>query len=130
MSTRSNNPTVLIVDDEPIIRSWIRTAVTNIGCEVIGEVAEGMQAVHRHGKQKPDITFLDIDMPDKNGLDALEEILAGRPDAFVVMVSAHSTFENVQVAIERGARGFIVKPFSISKFQMLVDKFVDEGTAA
>jgi two-component system chemotaxis response regulator CheY len=130
MSTRSTYPTILIVDDEPLIRSWIRTALVNLECQVLEEEADGKQAVHRYRKLQPDITFLDIDMPGKNGLDTLEEILAGNPDAFVVMVSGHSTFENVQLAIERGARGFIVKPFSIKKFQMLINKFMDvEATA-
>ena len=130
MSTRSTYPTILIVDDEPLIRSWIRNALVNLEYQVLEEAADGEQAVHMHRKLQPDITFLDIEMPGKNGFDTLEELLAGNPDAFVVMVSGNGSFESVQMAIERGASGFIVKPFSIRKFQMLIDKFMNEGATA
>ena len=130
MSNPSVQPTVLIVDDELIIRSWIRTALHNLDCRVLEEVADGTQAVLRHAKLSPDITFLDINMPGKNGIDTLREILCNTPDAFIVMVSAHSTLDNVQRAIEHGASGFIVKPFSVNKFKMLVDKYLNEVATA
>ena len=97
---------------------------------MLEEVADGTQAVLRHAKLRPDITFLDINMPGKNGIDTLREILCKSPDAFIVMVSAHSTFDNVQRAIKHGASGFIVKPFTISKFKMLVGKYLSEVATA
>lgn len=130
MSTRPENPTVLIVDDEPIIRNLIRTAVSNLDCEVLDEAIDGNSAVIRFQKLKPDITFLDIDMPGRDGLETLRLMLALDHDAFIVMVSAHSTFDNVQRAIDCGAKGFIVKPFNASKFKMLVDKYREEGSTA
>lgn len=127
MSKPSTQPTVLIVDDEPLVRSWIRTALANLGCQVRGDVADGTQAILRHAKLRPDITFLDINMPGKNGIDTLREILCTSPDAFVVMVSADSTLDNVQRAIKHGASGFIVKPFTINKFRMVLDKYLNEA---
>jgi two-component system chemotaxis response regulator CheY len=127
MSKPSTQPTVLIVDDEPLVRSWIRTALANLGCQVRGDVADGTQAILRHAKLRPDITFLDINMPGKNGIDTLREILRASPDAFVVMVSADSTLDNVQRAIKHGASGFIVKPFTINKFRMVLDKYLNEA---
>lgn len=130
MGSISTKPTVLIVDDESVVRRWIRSALVTLECRVLEEVNDGVQAVLRHAKLSPDITFLDIDMPAKDGFDTLREILRGNPDAFVVMVSAHSTLENVQLAIENGASGFIVKPFTVRKFKMLVDKYrTEEATA-
>ncbi len=127
MSKPSTQPTVLIVDDEPLVRSWIRTALANLGCQVRGDVADGTQAILRHAKLRPDITFLDINMPGKNGIDTLREILRASPDAFVVMVSADSTLDNVQRAIKHGASGFIVKPFTVNKFRMVLDKYLNEA---
>jgi len=127
MSKPSTQPTVLIVDDEPLVRSWIRTALANLGCQVRGDVADGTQAVLRHAKLRPDITFLYINMPGKNGIDTLREILCTSPDAFVVMVSADSTLDNVQRAIKHGASGFIVKPFTINKFRMVLGKYLNEA---
>lgn len=130
MTNPLTQPTVLIVDDELVVRSWIRVALANLDCRVLEEVADGTQAVLRHAKLRPDITFLDINMPGKNGIDTLREILCTHPDAFVVMVSAHSTLDNVQLAIEHGASGFIVKPFTISKFKMLVNKCLNKMVTA
>lgn len=130
MSNLTTQPTVLIVDDELIVCSWIRTALVNLDCTVLEEVVDGTQAVLRYASLRPDITFLDIDMPGKNGLDILQEILHTNTDAFVVMVSAHSTFDNVQLAIEHGARGFIAKPFTISKFKMLIEKYLNKVVTA
>ena len=130
MSPKLDNPTVLIVDDEPVIRNLIRTAVSNLDCEVLDEVANGETAVFQYQKLRPDITFLDIDMPRRDGLEALRLLLAIDPGAFIVIVSAHSTFDNVQRAIDCGAKGFIVKPFNASKFKMLVDKFREESAPA
>jgi len=126
MSNHSKQLMVLIVDDELVVRSWIRAALSNLHCRVLEEVADGKQAALRHAKLRPDITFLDIEMPGKNGLDTLKEILCTNPDAFIVMVSGYSTFDNVQYAIEHGASGFIAKPFNISKFKMQVDKYLNE----
>lgn len=130
MSNPPPQPTVLIVDDEPLVRSWIGTTLTSLDCHVLEYVADGAQAVLRHARLRPDITFLDISMPGKNGIDTLREIMCASPDAFVVMVSAHSTLDNVQRAIEHGASGFIVKPFTIRKFKMLVDRYLHKAVNA
>ena len=126
MSNSSKKPSVLIVDDEPIVRSWIRTAVSNLGCKVLGEASDGTQALLRHAKLRPDITFLDIDMPGKSGIQVLADILTNNPDAFVVIVSAHSTMDNVKLAIESGASGFVVKPFNVDKFNSIIEKYMNE----
>ena len=125
MNKPSTQPTVLIVDDELVVRSWIRNTLTHINCRVLEEVDDGSQAVLRHARLRPDITFLDIDMPGQNGIDTLREILRANPGACVVMVSAHSTFDNVQRVIKLGASGFIVKPFTINKFKTLVDTYLN-----
>ena len=118
------------MDDELIVCSWIRTALVNLDCTVLEEVVDGTQAVLRYASLRPDITFLDINMPGKNCIYTLREILCTHPDAFIVMVSAHSTFDNVQRAIKHGASGFIVKPFTISKFKMQVGKYLNEVATA
>ena len=59
-------------------------------------------------------------MPKKNGLEALDEILIINPQAFVVMISANSTIENVQAALKGGAKGFVVKPLNTARIKAIL----------
>ncbi|MDH5259607.1 MAG: response regulator, partial [Gammaproteobacteria bacterium] len=71
----------------------------------------------------PDITFLDIEMPDGDGLEVLKYIKDNKVKTFSVMVSAHGTFENVKNAMDSGADGFIVKPYSEKKVVEMIKKY-------
>jgi YesN/AraC family two-component response regulator len=73
-------------------------------------------------RYKPDIVFLDINLPDKDGLTILQELLDLGDHAYVIMVSGDSTFENVKESITLGAKGFIAKPFSGNKFLNAIDR--------
>jgi two-component system, chemotaxis family, chemotaxis protein CheY len=116
-------PKVLIADDEIITREWLSVAMRRLNCEIIGSVADGAEAVAQYRQFRPDILVMDIEMPAKSGLEALREILAEFPQAFVIVVSGHSTFDNVRQAIDLGAKGFVVKPFNQSKLADLVHKY-------
>jgi two-component system, chemotaxis family, chemotaxis protein CheY len=116
-------PKVLIADDEIITREWLNLAMRRLSCEIIGSAADGAEAVQQYRQIRPDILVMDIEMPAKSGLEALRDILAEFPQAFVIVVSAHSTFDNVRQAIDLGAKGFVVKPFNLSKLADLVRKY-------
>jgi two-component system chemotaxis response regulator CheY len=116
-------PRVLIADDAISMREWLSVTLRGLNCEIVGTATDGAEAVDRYRESRPDILVMDIDMPVKNGLEALREILAASPEAFVVMVSGLSTFDNVKQAVDLGAKGFVVKPFNLKKLADLLRKY-------
>lgn len=115
--------TALIVDDDSQIRSYIRSVLMGQNHEVV-EASNGVDAITVFLRTKPDIIFLDINMPDKDGMSVLEEILQMSNSAHIVMVSGDSTFENVKKSMESGAKGFIAKPFTGQKFIDAVESVI------
>jgi two-component system chemotaxis response regulator CheY len=102
---------VLVVDDAAFMRKMLSDVLAKAGHEVVGEGANGNDAVARFEELRPDIMTLDITMPEKDGLSALREILAAEPTARVVMCSALGQETKVLEAIKAGAKDFVVKPF-------------------
>ena len=102
---------VLVVDDAAFMRKMVSDALTKGGHEVVGEGANGEEAVTRYQELQPDLTTLDITMPEKDGLAALKEIVALDPAAKVIMCSALGQESKVLEAVKSGAKDFVVKPF-------------------
>ncbi len=102
---------VLVVDDTVFTRSLIRDIFTAAGFEVVGEAANGVEAVERFRELRPDLVTMDIVMPFKSGIEATREIVREDRAAVVVMCSALGQESLVMEAIEAGATDFIVKPF-------------------
>ena len=103
--------TVLIVDDTAFMRKMLGDMLKKNGYEVVGEAANGVEAVEKYQELNPDIVTMDITMPEKNGIEALTDIVAINADATVIMCSAMGQQNMVQQALEAGAKDFIVKPF-------------------
>ncbi len=106
---------IVIVDDNDMMRSILRSMLRGDVFEVIGEARNGVLAVEMAGRLKPDIVCLDVIMPEKNGLDALCEIKVARPETEVVMITSNADPETVQESIQNGASGFIIKPFNAAR---------------
>jgi len=102
---------ILIVDDASFMRMMIKDALQKNGYDDLHEAADGVQAVEKYDEIKPDIVFMDITMPNMDGLEALKTIKGKDPGAIVVMCSAMGQESMVIEAIKTGARDFIVKPF-------------------
>ncbi|HEY2790257.1 MAG TPA: response regulator [Gaiellales bacterium] len=102
---------VLIVDDAAFMRKMLGDVLAKGGHEVIGEGANGAEAITQYQALRPDIMTLDITMPEKDGLAALREILTLEPGAKIVMCSALGQESKVLEAIKSGAKDFVVKPF-------------------
>ena len=102
---------VLVVDDAAFMRKVLGDALASGGHEVVGEAGNGMEAVERFQQLRPELTTLDITMPEKDGLAALAEIMAIDPAARVVMCSALGQETKVLESIKLGAKDFVVKPF-------------------
>ena len=113
---------MLVVDDAAFMRKVLSDALTAGGHEVVGEAADGNQAVAQYQELRPDLTTLDITMPDKDGLAALRELIALDPDARVIICSALGQEAKVLEAIKIGAKDFVVKPFDAERLLGAVAK--------
>lgn len=102
---------IVVVDDAPIVRLMLKDILQENGYEVVAECSNGSEAVAKFTELKPDLVTMDIIMPEKDGIQSLEEILAIDHDAKVVMVSAVDQRESLMRAIKLGAVDYIVKPF-------------------
>ncbi len=101
---------VLIAEDEALIRLDLKEMLEEEGYSVVGEAADGAQAVALAEELRPDLVFLDIKMPGMDGLEAAEQI-AGRRIAPVVILTAFSQRDLVERARDVGAMAYLVKPF-------------------
>jgi len=106
---------ILIVDDAAFMRMMIRDILLKNGFEVVGEAANGEDAVAKFQELRPDLVTLDITMPGMDGVTVLKKIREQDPNARVVMCSAMGQQAMVVEAIQNGARDFINKPFQPQK---------------
>ena len=113
---------IMVVDDAAFMRKMLTDALAGGGHEVVGEAATGTEAVDKFLELRPEVTTLDITMPEKDGLEALREILAFDPSARVVMCSALGQESKVLEAIRSGAKDFVVKPFQAERVLAAVGK--------
>lgn len=102
---------VLVVDDAAFMRMMIKDILSKNGYEIVGEAENGQKAVEKYQELKPDLTTMDITMPEMDGITAVKEIKKMDPAAKVIMCSAMGQQAMVIEAIQSGARDFIVKPF-------------------
>jgi two-component system, chemotaxis family, chemotaxis protein CheY len=102
---------ILVVDDAAFMRMMIRDILIKNGYEVAGEAANGNEAVLKYQELRPDVTTMDITMPEMDGITAVREIRKVDPNARIIMCSAMGQQAMVLDAIQAGARDFIVKPF-------------------
>ncbi|OLN25342.1 hypothetical protein DVDV_3436 [Desulfovibrio sp. DV] len=96
----------------------------DLGHEVAGVATTGQQAVDCFAAVAPDVTTMDITMPDMNGIEATRRILADHPGALIVIVTSHGQEQMVMDAIEAGAKGYILKPVKQEKLAETLDTVV------
>ncbi|MDO7873947.1 response regulator [Hymenobacter sp. ASUV-10] len=122
------NKRILIVDDSFYMRTMLKNMLTDAGYEVVGEAANGAQAVEMANATTPDLITLDVILPDNTGLDVLKSIRQTQPNAKVVMCSAVGQEVIVNEAIESGALAYIVKPFSEEKVLEIVGAALQDNS--
>jgi len=115
---------ILIVDDAAFMRMMIKDILSKNGFEVVGEAADGLQAVEKYAELKPDLVTMDITMPEMDGIAALKEIKSKHPDATIIMCSAMGQQAMVIDAIQAGAKDFIVKPFQADRVIEAISKAI------
>ncbi|MEU8203040.1 response regulator transcription factor [Streptosporangium sp. NPDC049046] len=102
--------TVVIADDQAVIRRGLRLILgTQPDIQVIGEAADGREAVETAGRLGPDLVLLDISMPRLSGIAAARELLAGQDPPKVLILTTYDTDENLDGALRAGVSGFLLK---------------------
>ncbi len=103
---------VLIVDDSPVMRKMIGQILRSEAYEIAGEAGNGLQALGKYKgmEPRPHIVTLDVNMPVKNGVETLQELIDFDPEIRVVMLSGEGQKNTVLNAIGMGAKNYIVKP--------------------
>ena len=115
---------VLVVDDAAFMRMMVKDILSKNGYEVVGEAENGMKAVEKYQELKPDLTTMDITMPEMDGISAVKEIKKIDPNAKIVMCSAMGQQAMVIESIQSGAKDFIVKPFQADRVLEAVKKAI------
>lgn len=103
---------LLIVDDEYYVRVGIKSAIdwSEIGVEVVGEAADGEEALEMALSSRPDIILTDVRMPFMDGLTLMERLRSKMPKCGFIVLSGHNEFEYARQAIRQGAFAYLLKP--------------------
>ena len=100
---------IILADDHPIFRQGLKSLLEKDGFTVVGEGADGMEAIKLAEKFRPDIVMLDFSMPRLNGIDAAREIRRVSPRSKVILLTAHREEQYVLEAINAGVKGYVLK---------------------
>jgi two-component system chemotaxis response regulator CheY len=117
---------VLVVDDNSMVRLYIKENLMQAGHEIVGEADDGAKAVDEYIKCRPDIVTLDITMPRRDGLESLKDIMAADPDAKIIMCTAISAHPVIVGCLRIGAKDYIVKPFTPDELVHSVEKVLGQ----
>ena len=119
-------PKVAIVDDALLIRIQMKKFFEDImNFEVVGQGADGFDAIRMYRDKKPDLMTLDLTMPNKSGVEAIREIMQENPDARILVVSAIKEASMITEALHLGAKGFVNKPLQFSS-EEFVESFKED----
>jgi DNA-binding NarL/FixJ family response regulator len=101
---------ILVADDHPVVRRGLKTLLsTQPEWEIVDEARDGVEAVDKADRLKPDVVVLDITMPRLSGLEACRLIRKKAPEAEVLIVTQHDSPQMIREALDAGARGYVVK---------------------
>lgn len=113
-------PTVLVVDDALFMRVTIGNMLKEWGFEIVGEAANGKEAIALYEQLQPDLVTMDLTMPIMTGIEAVQNIVSKYSDAKIIMVTAMGQQKKIKLAIESGAKDFMTKPFTQEQLKSVV----------
>lgn len=122
MSAEPRGPRVLLVDDHALFRAGLATLLRAWGVEVIGEAADGLEAVVAVRNLQPDLVFMDIRMTEMNGLEATRAIKAEWPAVRVVIITVSDDERDLFEAVKSGAEGYLLKDLTEDEFAKFVEQ--------
>ena len=120
---------LLIVDDVPLFRAGLISALREAGFTVVGEAESAEAAVAAAENHQPDVVLLDVLMPGLSGLDVVEKITAVSPTSSVVLLTGSESEEDLLIALRAGARGYIVKDMPFGQLVDSINAIQDGGAA-
>jgi DNA-binding NarL/FixJ family response regulator len=118
---------VLIADDHPLYRDGLRAALAAAGFAVVGEAAEGRQAVALSFELQPDVVMMDLDMPGMGGIEATRRIAHGSPHIGILVLTMLAEDDSVFAALRVGARGYLLKGAGKAEIVRAVQTVADGG---
>lgn len=113
---------ILIADDHPMFRDGLRSLLQARGHEVVGEAHNGLQAVELARSLRPDFVFMDVSMPELDGVAATRLITTEVPDVKVIILTASEEDETLFDAIKAGAQGYLQKNLEADEFFALLER--------
>ena len=124
----ANEITLLIADDHPMVRAGLKSMLSDARIQIVGEAADGREALEIVLKIRPKVVLMDIRMPDMDGIQALEAIKAEKLDTRVIMVTTYRSTAYLLRSLSAGAAGFVLK--DISREELLAAVYsVAQGTS-
>ena len=119
------NAKILITDDSILARKQLKDIISTLGSPVFIEAVDGQDAINKYKESKPDLVFLDIVMPKKDGNAAIREIMEFDSEANIIIASSVGTQSQLKLALEAGAKDFIQKPLYKDQVLKVVSKFLE-----
>jgi DNA-binding NarL/FixJ family response regulator len=116
---------ILVVDDTSFMRKMAADCLTQFGHIVIGEAVNGKDGIQKYKELKPDIVIMDLNMPEMSGIEAIKEILQINPEAAILVCSASNQQDEINDALEAGARGYLSKPFNSDHLNDAILKYAE-----
>lgn len=113
--------TALVVDDEFHLRLFLKGALKKIGFKVVAEAGNGAEALEKFRAHRPDVTFLDINMPVMSGRDALLAIRQELPSAVVIMLTSLVSSDEVEACLDAGAVNYLRKDTPLEELQQEIE---------
>jgi len=118
--------TALIVDDEPHIRMYLKLILKKVGFKTFIEAKNGQEGIDLYKSRKPDLVLLDVNMPVKEGMEALDEIMEFDPTAVVVVTSSVASRQAAEQSVELGASYYIRKDTPKEDIAKQLDTLIDD----
>jgi len=101
---------ILLADDHPVVRQGLKTLLEgHPGWQIVGEAADGLEALDKADRLQPDVVVLDVTMPRMNGLETCRRLRQKVPDLEILFVTQHDSPHMMREALDAGARGYVVK---------------------
>ena len=118
---------ILIVDDSTVMRKNLKSILIKGGHQILGEAADGKQALLLYSELKPELVTMDITMPNMSGVEAVAHIIDKDKDAKIIMISALNQKQMVFEALKNGAKHYIIKPIDPSTLLGVINEVLDDN---
>jgi two-component system chemotaxis response regulator CheY len=118
--TSKPHPRLVLADDEPHVRVVLKAVLKGTGAEIVGEAANGAEALEQYRRLRPDLLLMDLNMPVMTGVEALQELRREFPDARVLILSSMTDRESVENCLDLGAVNYLRKDCSHEEIREVI----------